>query len=378
MKTEIAIIGCGPRGLGLALAAKVLYPKANISIIDPNPLKVWTKEILPDIQMRSPASFDLTTNNPYLYQYSLINYLNLPKQTFNNYKDLERYPYFITRKEFSKYLNYIFKDVLSHPNIRYIPLSINKVVDNEISFKESKEIIKADNIVFTMGSEYAINNVPMFIKLGKTPYYFPNQINGLKVGYNSSIGVIGSGQNAFELAVYFSKRAAVTLINKSRKIKVNPYPVPTWADWKEQSVFSDYYNYLPINEKREYINRVKKWGPTITPYIYNQFTKQNIRTCYIEDIDKEIGSIKGIDFWIISTGFINILETLPIENVAGLSRNPVMPSLFKTETGINKYKIDDRPYYISGTLAIGADGPRQGSLYSIGQTSSTILKSILE
>lgn len=358
---RIVIIGAGPRGLAVALQASLLN-KYEIIIIDKEPLSTWSyPKMLPDVEMRSPITFDLTTFIPSLNPYSLASFLD-KKIIANTQQQVEYNTTFCNRKEFRQYLNFII-DTLKSKGVIFSRENVNRISHNKIL--TSNNIITYDYLVVATGRKSQEALCPNYL----------NNLNRLSIEdsfnidwFNKSIYVIGSGQQAAELTYYLgSNKANVTWVQKHLP-KIEQYPVPTIKQWGQQSALGDFYSNYIIN-KDEYLKNVKLWGPSITPSIYKKLKTITYKTLFNPSSTAELDTEA---YFILATGFNQKVELLNFDfDIKRDKYTEKLPAIQKDFQSISHPNI-----YFTGLLTLRYDGPRQGSIISAAITAQTILNSI--
>jgi lysine/ornithine N-monooxygenase len=359
---ELVILGGGPRGLAIALRA-IQQSNLNITIIDESFLSTWsTDNMISDVQMRSPISFDLTSLCPDLSEYSLPKYLNIPI-TVNSLKDLEEINIFCHRHEFKSYLKYIIK-ILKSNNVRFIKDRILRINPNTVG--TAKKDIVFDSLVVATGKGTQYIKRPAFLQ--NTGFVTADVYNN--DWFNKEVNVIGNGQQSAEYVDYlYSQHAKITWIVK-KEIKVSQYPIPSYTEWGSQSGFSSFYKDQALN-KQQYLSNIKQWGATITPYIYNK-----IKDIPINKIinPKTTANLNSQAPFILATGAAQDLDLLNINfNLKRDITNNCLPAIktnFQSESHPN--------IYFTGLLSLKYDGPRQGSIMSSAPTAKIIINSIIK
>ncbi len=359
---HIVILGGGPRGLAVALQAAL--SNYQVSIIDTHFLSTWSfPNMVDNLQMRSPKSFDITTLNPNLYNYSLSKFLNIPIQT-KCLTDVENINIFCSRINFYNYLQYVIK-ILKQLNVRFITTKINTINTHNL-ITEKNSIINFDALVIATGR---------LTQTVKTPSFLKNQNVTIENIYNTDwnnkeVYIVGDGQQSAEYVNYLcSQKAKVTWLIKKDPI-VSQYPVPSHKEWGVQSAFSNFYkDQYTQSEKNIYLENVKKWGPSITPYINNLISKYSI------NVLKDIKTTKELNIYnpfILATGYEQDIDLLNFSfNLKRDKYNNKLPSISKHFQSTSNPNI-----YFTGLLALRYDGPRQGSILSSANTAKTILNSI--
>lgn len=360
---KIVIIGCGPRGLAMALRAS-LY-NYEVVIIDKDPLITWSfPYMLEDIQMRSPISFDLTTLCYDIQQYSLSNFLNQPT-TFSNQSEVENCDVLCSRVEFINYLKHIFNTLKTKPNVKFIFDHAIKINDGNITCNTVN--VTYDYLIISAGKNTHCINKPAY--LNNKPLITLQDLL-LKRNKSKYLNVIGSGQQAAEIVEYAARQNLyVNWIQKHTPI-IKQYPVPSIQDWGVKSALSSYYSTLHRSDyKNNYLKEVKEWGPSITPYIALKLEEVNYSiinpstTQYLNQIADNI----------LSLGFKQEVKLLDLSfNIDLESQASNFPNIKKDFQSTSHSNI-----YFTGLLALRFDGPRQGSIISAANTANKIMNSIL-
>ena len=358
LRTSLIIIGCGPRGLSLALYA--LHKGVSVTIIDSEPLKSWSStEIITDLRMRSPASFDLVTGLEELQDFSFCKFLGQDFPFTDNQFIIENYHYTSTREEFYNYLQFIF----------------NYLKDKVTLVKENVKSIYSDHVITESGIKHEANliavctgvqaesKVPEFIKLSNYQDKVINLSQLMKTYLvNKNILVVGSGQGAAEIVEYSARLGAKVSWSFNKEAKVTQYPAPSTCDWGALSALGNHYTKLKTSAKRlQYLMKVKGWQPSITPYINQKLNKVKY--------SKDLPNLKEVDYIILSTGLEVDFKKLPFQVDIQADLNlPLYPRL-----GSGFRSCSTPSIAFSGNLALAYDGPRQGSLISAGFTSKAII-----
>lgn len=361
--TEIIIIGCGPRGLSLALYA--IYKGLSVTLIDPEPLKSWSSlELIPDLRMRSPASFDLVTGLEELQEFSFCNFLGQEFPFTTSQFIIENYHYTSTRKEFYDYLQFTFSYLKD--KVTLIEESVKSIYSNYV-ITQSGMKYEANLITMCTGVQNA-SRVPEFIKLSNYQDKVIN-LNQLLKTYlvNKNILVVGSGQGAAEIVEYSAKLGAKVSWSSSKEAKINQYPAPSTCDWGSLSALGSYYSTLKTTQQKlNYLMKIKAWQPSITPYISQKLNKVKY--------DKNLPNLKDVDYTLLTTGLDVDFKKLPFN--VNIEADPNLPLYPKLERGFRSCTAPTIAF--SGNLALAYDGPRQGSLISAGLTSKAIINEYLQ
>jgi hypothetical protein len=358
---KILIIGAGPRGLSVALQACFL--NYDITIIDPTPLSTWSiPNIIDNIYMRSPITFDLTTFNSNLRKFSLSNFLKKDINSFTQ-QEVEETSLFCSRIEFKSYLDFIVL-YLQKQNVKFYKEHVNTIHLNKVVSSSNTELFY-DYLIIATGSQTQELKIPCY--LNKKNIILPNQIfnNNWK---DKEIYVLGSGQQSAEYVYYLKSKKAVPIwIQKHRPI-ISQYPVPSFKEWGSQSALGNFYS-TQIFNKDLYLKQVKEWGPSITPYINNKLKKFN----YITIKDPKTTQDLNLDIpFVIATGYTQNIDKLQFNfNLEKDKSNNCLPNITKDFQSTSNSNI-----YFTGLLASRYDGPRQGSIISASLTSEKILNSI--
>lgn len=359
---KIAIVGCGPRGLSAALYILSYIDEVSIDIYDPDCLKTWSfPNLLDDIRMRSPITFDLVTNDPDMYRFSLSKFMNINLKPLPlNQSSLEALDHPVDRKSFIEYLHYI-KDFLIKSGVNFIKETAHTITAFSVNNN------KYDAVILSMGSS--------------TKRVYPNWLRDEEVKYlvkplseshdikNENILVVGSGQSAAEYVAYFSSNNIVHwMCNK--ELKIHNYPAPSYTEWKEHSALGKVFlNLKTKQEKKNYLRDVKQWGPSITPHTYSEikYNKTSIRNLSYEgsrDIKAYIAN-NNISCILVAIGGQPDITRAPIGSAVLSEVNPYLPKVYPG------YKMSNG-IYVTGLIALDYGGPRQGSLVSTGDTSKEI------
>ncbi len=335
---KINIIGLGPRGLAVALYA--LSRGIEVRAYDPQPLHGWSNATIPDLRMRSPITFDLAT---YLDEdYTLANYLGTTTIT-NTQQDIEADNRRCDRSTFEKYLQHCLSLAIKQ-GLDLIPEKVLKVNPDEHTV-----IATGDRLGYRLPTWLTHSEVyPL-------SYYLQINIQSHR------ILVVGSGQGAAEAVAYLSLNNQV--IWSKKKSIIDEYPAPSYRHWKGLSALGPYYRSLSSDSSRlRYLQRVKAWGPSITPHIASILSERNFSTI---DVIRSSSDIPDVDYICVATGYKPILG-VDVEYTSHLMGLP------KVESG---FRLNNKTY-VTGPAAILYDGPRQNSLISAGITARDIINQV--
>lgn len=369
----LVIVGAGPRGLAVALQASILN-KHNIILIDNNPINSWTfPNIMSDIQMRSPISFDLTAHCPELKKYSLSKYLH-KYQKFDTLPEIEECKEFCSRQEFKSYLNHILLNCIDN-KVKLVKDKVINITKDNITLT-SNHVIPYNYLVIATGINNHVNKTPTYLL--KSSLNFSNILSIKDIHQrdisHTAINVIGSGQYAAEILEFIINKNAIATWITNHKINVSQYPIPSSKEWGYRSAFSSYYKTLQSSSFQiSYLKKVKEWGPSITSNIDNKLKEVKEKYKIISNIHSinDLEEIKN-NYYIIACGSQPDLSTLPFNFYIDRSLiDPKLPYLTKG------FKLNNYNIYFTGTLATGYDGPRQGSLISSGITAKEIIDQII-
>lgn len=361
---HLVIVGAGPRGLAVALRALQYKDKFKISIVDPNPMSTWKfPYMLPDMEMRSPITFDLVTFQRDLQQYSLAKFLKKEVKA-ETQRDVEFNNEFCRRKEFVNYLKYVIA-LLKREGVSFVPRLTLGISATFITTDKGE--IPYDYLVLAAGKATQKTKCPKYLRgksLLTTECLFDCS------WFKKPVNIIGSGQQSAEIVEYLASQGAKVYWLQKHTPKVHQYPIPSFKEWGIASALGPYYSKTAINRSK-YLQDVKAWGPTITPYISN-LLKQRKYT-----VINNPGSTNDIDMegqFFLATGYTNEIELLPTTfNIKKNRNNTLLPDI------VNSFQSSSNPnIYFTGSLATHFDGPRQGSIISSGLTAHTILLSILK
>ncbi|BAF36197.1 putative lysine/ornithine N-monooxygenase [Microcystis phage LMM01] len=330
----VNIMGLGPRGLSVALEA--LSRGLTARAWDPRPLSSWSKdEVVPNLQMRSPISFDLCTNIEGA-DYSLCHYLQR-ERILGSQREIEAVQERCNRDVFEGYLQWALQRALS------MGLEIGPLEEGPL-------------VIATGQREQRVPDWTVGYDTHTLSHYLKNPAR------NKRLLVLGSGQGAAEAVAYLAQNNEVTWSHGGYRI--DNYPAPSYAHWYNKTALGGYYRTLPLNKRAEYLSRVKSWGPSITPYIANELAQYNYKEMPRITNSKEI---PGVDSIVLATGFY---PSWPMNYPA----DPILVRFPLVKPGFRLIKN----VYITGIGATAYDGPRQNSLISAGVTSREIVNAIIE
>lgn len=359
---KLLIIGAGPRGLAIALQA--LQYNLDIILLDPSPISTWTPpNIINDMYMRSPITFDLTTFNKELYNFSLPKFLNKDIAVFTQ-EEVESIPLFCSRTEFKNYLNFIIL-YLKNQGIKFYREYVHTIDFNKVLTKSNNEFY-FDYIVIASGRETQELKYPCYLNSNNI---IPNNKLYFHKWNNKKVYVVGSGQQSAEYVYYLTNhRANVTWIQKYTP-KVNQYPIPSYLEWGSQTALGNFYIQQAL-DKNIYLKNVKDWMPSITPYIANKLKEVKYDILFNPTTTNNIDTTSK---FILATGYNQNIDKINFNfDLARDKINNYLPSIIKDFQSSSNSNI-----YFTGLLAARYDGPRQGSIISAADTATTILNSIL-
>jgi hypothetical protein len=375
---EIHILGAGPRGLSVAILA--LSKGLSVTLIDKDPLSSWHQDnLISDIEMRSPASFDLVSFLPKYSQFSLTNYLGYDLQ-FSSQKEVEECNIKVKRSQFYGYIEFIFNKLLEHPSFTFVSEEVKGISQEHIF--TSKDIIGYQHLVLALGNKFNDIKIPLWIKNRDLKFKLKSASEVL----NSSsevrdVLVVGSGQGAAEVAAYLQSHDYNVdwVVNKYPLI--NKYPLPTYKEWGMRSGLSNYYKkYLSNwNLKANYLKKIKGWQPSITPKIKEEldiYKPNRILVKSFSDLDKLKSNYDAV---ICLSGFY--LNKEKLSNFGKVSTEIDLHPYFNNFVNISSnFKLKGKRLkgvYTTGILATGYDGPRQNSLISAGITADIIIEDVI-
>lgn len=349
----LSIIGCGPRGLALALIAR--ERGIEFQVFDAEPIHTWqTPNILSGINMRSPLTFDLVTGLR-LPQYSLMEFLGYKPLSLPSQAEIELYPIRCSRAEFLSYLEWIKCGLNSY-------IINDNVIEIGLDFvRTPTKCYPSDYIAVCLGESVAKPVVPEWVANTHLPIIQPRDIERTT---RPEYYVVGSGQRAAETCITLKDKAPVTLFYK-RPWRVEEYPAPSWKDWYYRSALGPYYRQLASKHRANYLKEVKAWQPSITPEVAAQL--KGVKLVPPGEIEITNAAV------VLATGTQPKLSLVPLQNpIKQDCLNPNLPLLS------NGFKSSQANLYFSGTLATGFDGPRQASVISAGMTAWEITSDILQ
>lgn len=337
---KVGIIGAGPRGLAVALEAR--FRGHEPILIDPCPLKTWY-QMDPYMAMRSPIGFDLTVGSPHLAEYSLAHWLGLPYRGHISQDELEADQSIVLREQFTAYCESILSlfQVVKDKAVR--------VVTNKDVFIGSGLQLNMDMLVIAAGSA----------KRQQLPKWIPSRIVRPLDQAHGKVMVVGGGQSGGEAVSYLVQRGHEVVWVLHKHPKVSRYPVPSWEDWGCRSALGGYYKSIERSEQLRYIQEVRKWQPSITPNLALDIQKALVI--------KEGQPVRDVDSVVLCGGSMpdikqtNVLPNLYEKDIE-LTHLPKLDKGFKSVSGIR----------FTGLLALGYDGPRQGSVVSSAPTAREI------
>jgi thioredoxin reductase len=366
---DLAVLGVGPRGLSVAKYA--IERGLSVVMIDDQPLASWrAPNIIPDLEMRSPSTFDLFTYLPDMYEYSLNEYMELNLPYSASQYAVETQGSKVDRATFEGYLKHIFQ--LTLQGAALIRERVNLIDGNKI--RTTFQTIEAKNIVVAFGG-CNLGTLPKWI--AKTEL----KQKEVKLSFllsesptNKRICVIGSGQGAAEVTERFAHENTVYWITKADP-KVTNYPLPTWTEWGPKTGLGGFYRRIqdwPLRLK--YLQDIKAWQPSITPYIHRRLQRvsSNIVSLTGNNTSDFQEVLDDIDYIIVMTGLDPDYKLIPTKDP--IESYSFMPNFPKLSQG---FRTTIPNIHVTGVLAIPYDGPRQGSFISAGLTSKEIIDSIL-
>ena len=338
---DVVIVGCGPRGLAVAL--ECTKRGLNYKVFDSYPLKTWKNLSWYEFQMRSPIEFDLVNGNKN-DKYSLHNFL----------KEIKEEPAeFITRQLFTKYLSWVYEVISAN----VIKNKIKKIYKDRV-IDETNTEYKAYKIVLANGSR------------PKKPRYAIDKVISPELLYAKSslnLVIFGSGQAAAEFAAFFARRNQVTWV-VNQKPRVYQYPIPDYLCWGYKSAFGDYFKKLSYLDKLKYLKSVKEWQPSITPGVKKLIDENSANIKIIEQ--PSLNAINQIvnynDYCLLAIG-----SEYKLSNYSYLPKLNTHTSNFLSVT--TGFKTSIPSIRITGLGAVFYDGLRQGSISSAYNTAKEIL-----
>lgn len=366
---HISVVGCGPRGLAVALYAQVRGH--TVTVLDPWALSTWSAQALvPELEMRSPLTFDLVTYLEDLQEFSLATFLGIPQTFSTDQFTVEGSTTKVPRSAFCSYLFSI--RAYLEGKVRFIPMKVVRVLGNTV-FLEDGSIVRGDAVVFAPGYAGTANN-PVWLKntkLSSLVTTVPTILRSPSNFYNKSLLVVGSGQGAAEVVDYLCTLSDTVTWVTSRKPRVSQYPAPTTRVWGSLSALGPHYRGLTtVQERQTYLGRVKAWQPSITPYIAQRLSTRSYEPLVInsfEDIDEV--ATEGI---VLAAGVQPSLSAIP----ATLVPDTYFPSMPAISESFRLVTPQETRWYVTGILATTFDGPRQHSLLSAGITAREIIRNI--
>lgn len=370
---KITIVGAGPRGLAVALYA--IHKKISVTLIDPNPLETWSStQVISNLEMRSPITFDLVTGLEELKHFRLSNYLGKDIPFYKDQYSLENNTEKTNRFEFYNYLEYVYQFIKSEVEI--IKKKVINVKNNLVTLEDMSTVI-SDAVIFCLGQQGKIS-IPNWLEnlKGYKRVNLSEVLNNPEDYKNKQSLVVGSGQGAAEVVNYLIDLQNFVYWGINKKHKIYQYPTPDCKSWGNSSALGEYYSTLTDDVTRlNYLEKVKKWQPSITPYIYSKL--KSVRNYYEEiylDSFKFLSSL-NIDFVILSAGVKPSIKTIPTD--IEIPTNPYLPEFPEIKSNFKINMSDNSKWYVSGILAMAYDGPRQGSLISAGMTAKNIIENII-
>lgn len=371
---RIVILGGGPRGLAVAIALANSNFNLDIIVIDNNVLSTWLPpRMVPNMRMRSPISFDLTTYNKSTYkEYSLGNYLGVPNFYTENQRKIEDCTTFCSRESFVRYLDNVVRN-LKEKGVKFLKRKVLSINESSIKVLNCSNNIEGtilyDDVIIALGRESNRLNLPSYLptnNLKFVSHLYTNNYN------NKEVNVVGSGQQAAETVEFLlSTKAKVNWIYK-KPPKVNQYPIPSMKYWGKRSALGNFYRENLSNKsyslRAQYLKQVKEWSPTITFDIFDRIRKysglRNSNPSNTESINVELDTFCCLG----STPDISLIPFDLEEPIRVFSNNSSFPHIQNNFVSSSHNNI-----YFTGLLAVPFDGPRQGSIISSSETAISIL-----
>lgn len=368
----ITVVGAGPRGLAAALYA---WSKGHeVNLIDPKPIYTWdTDYLISNLEMRSPATFDLVTYLDNLQRFSLSRFLQISLPFSKSQVDIESNTNKISRGAFSSYLHYIVRLLKSRVNL--IEKKVINTQGNTVIL-EDLTTISSDAVIFCVGYK-GYRNIPTWLSSGDLRsklIQIPDILKDFSQYVNKSWLVIGSGQGSAEVTEYLCNlNGSVSWLN-NYKLKIYQYPAPDFMLWGSRSALGGHYRTLKTAASQlSYLSRVKGWQPSITPYIKNKLdlVNDNYKIVTVNSYS-DILNINA-DHIVLAAGIKPSISAIPTTTY--IPFNPFNSNFPDIQTSF-KLNVPDTNWYVSGILATAFDGPRQHSLISAGITAKEIIEHI--
>jgi hypothetical protein len=349
MKHHIGIVGAGPRGFAITLEA--LWRGYRVTLFDPSPFSSWDgRDLVPDLFMRSPLTFDCTTGSPHLSEYSLETFLLGKKAPLDlSQRDIESYPINPSREQFKAYGEFLFKEV--SPHIEWIAERVTRLERNEIATRRG--VVGVDRAIYAGGCPPSIM-IPPWVNASRVI----SLRSVLTTPPDGSIAVVGGGQAGAELYAYLLSLGCDALWFTKRVPRCDPYPVPSYRVWGIETALGGFYKTLPISRRGAYLQAVKAWQPSITPRMYREVEGRSL------PLSPDL--INKCEWVVFCKGLEPDMERSLIAGVRSHPLNYKMPDLapgFLASNGV----------HVSGIFASLYDGPRQGSIISAALTAREIL-----
>lgn len=368
---KIVIVGAGPRAL--AIAIQLVFKGIQPTIIDPNPIHTWQAPyIIPNIEMRSPITFDLVSYIEEMQGFSLAKFLGKEDAFTISQNQIEANPIKVSRDDFCAYLTYIWRYVLSSSIHIQEPVTL---IGKDYVLTPSQRV-EADAIVIATGYSSTSRKTPDWV--GKT--LLINKLTSLssvieQAPAGKTIAVVGSGQGAAEVVYLLAAANNQVYWCINRPIKVHQYPAPPYSEWKSKSALGGYYRSLrDWNARMKYLGQIRQWQPSITPYIDQKL--QKVKDRYVQITPTSSNQLQPIfkqaDHILLLAGNTPEISSLPTDFPVPV--NPYLPNFPDLVKG---FRLPDSRHYFTGLLALAFDGPRQASLISAGITAQEIVQDIL-